>query len=127
MLHENGVDALILDCDGNVEELLPIWVDIGINALYPIEIAAGNDPIKIRKKFGNNLILIGGIDKRELAKGKTEIDRQVAIVKELIPYSGFMPNCDHHIPPNVPYENIKYWINEMRKLSADPSLHRVIP
>ena len=56
MLHENGVDALILDCDGNVEELLPIWVDIGINALYPIEIAAGNDPIKIRKKFGNNLI-----------------------------------------------------------------------
>jgi len=121
------VDALILDCDGNVDELLPIWVDAGINALYPIEIAAGNDPIKLRKKFGKNLVLIGGIDKRELAKGKAEIDVQVDIVKQLLPHSGYMPNCDHHIPPNVPYENVKYWINEMRKLSVDPILQRVIP
>ena len=127
MLRNNGVDALILDCDGNLDSLLPIWVDVGINATYPMEIAANNDPIAIRKKFGKNLVTIGGIDKRELAKGKVEIDRQVDIVRELIPLSGYFPNCDHHIPPDVPYENVKYWINEMRKLSADPELRRVIP
>lgn len=127
MLRNAGVDALILDCDGNLDELMPIWVDCGINATYPIEIAAGNNPIAMRKKFGDDLILIGGIDKRELAKGKVEIDRQVDVVRELLPHSGYFPNCDHHIPPNVPYENVKYWINEMRKLSASPELRRVIP
>lgn len=126
LLLEHGVAALILDCDGNLDELLPIWVDLGINTIYPVEIAAGNDPIAMRKKFGKNLVIIGGIDKRELAKGKAEIDRQVDLVRELLPYSGYFPNCDHHITPNVPYENVKYWINEMRKLSADPALRRII-
>ena len=127
LLLENGVDALIIDCDGNIEELLPIWVDIGINAIYPVEIAANNDPIAMRKKFSNNLVIIGGIDKRELAKGKAEIDRQVDIVRELLPHSGYFPNCEHYIPLNVPYGIVKYWINEMRKLLNDPALRRVIP
>lgn len=127
LLKSNGVDALILDCDGNIDEMLPIWIDVGINATYPLERAAGMDPVKLRKKYGNNLILLGGIDKREIAKGKAEIDEQVNMVRELIRHSGYFPNCDHHITPNVPYENVKYWINEMRKLSAEPSLRRFIP
>lgn len=58
LLRSKGVDALILDCDGNCEELIPIWLDCGINALYPIERAAGMDGIKLRKKYGKDLVLL---------------------------------------------------------------------
>lgn len=128
ILKDNKVDALILDSDGNIDELLPIWVDCGINAVYPVERAAGLDPVKMRKQFGKNLVIIGGVDKRELAKGKPEIDAQVAMVKELTSQSGYMVNCDHHITPDISYENIVYFINEVRKLNKwDGNLRTIIP
>ena len=128
ILKNNNVDALILDCDGNIDELLPIWVDCGINAIYPIERAAGMDPIKMRKQFGKNLVLVGGVDKRELAKGKPEIDAQVSMVKELASQSGYLVNCDHNMAPDISYENIVYFINEVRKLNKwDDSPRTIIP
>jgi hypothetical protein len=118
LLRDNGCDALILDCDGNCEELIPLWIESGINGLYPLERAAGMDGLKLRKQYGRDLILIGNIDKRELSKGKKEIDRQLEEVKELLKYGGYLPNCDHHIPPDVPYKNLVYLINEIRKMDA---------
>lgn len=116
LLRDNEVDALILDCDGNIDELLPIWVNCGINATYPLECAAGMDARKVRKKFGKELIIIGNIDKRALAQGKKEIDAELDKVRELLGYGGYFPNVDHHIPPDVPYENAKYLFDEIKKM-----------
>lgn len=118
LLRDNGVDALILDCDGDCRELIPHWIDSGINALYPFERAANMHPLELRKKYGKDLIIIGGVDKRSLAAGKSRIDQELEMVKELLSYGGYMPNCDHHITPDVSYENIVYFINEVRKMSA---------
>jgi len=126
VLKENKVDALVLDCDGNTDELLPIWVDCGINAIYPVERAANNDPIQMRKQFGKNLIIFGGVDKRELAKGGSAIDGQLDMIKEMIKQSGYFPNCDHHITPDTSYENIVYFMNGLRKLSKHDDNPRVI-
>ncbi|MEI6157327.1 MAG: uroporphyrinogen decarboxylase family protein, partial [Atribacterota bacterium] len=122
LLRENGVKVLILDSDGNTEELLPIWIDCGINAHYPFEIASGMDPIQLRKKYGKNLIIIGGVDKRNLAKGKKEIDQEVEKVKILMQDGGFLVNCDHHIPPDVSYENIRYFLSQVHQLSDYPEI-----
>jgi uroporphyrinogen decarboxylase len=126
LLKSNGVKALILDSDGNTEELLPIWIDCGINAHYPFEIASGMDPIRLRKKYGKDLIIVGGVDKRMLSKGKSEIDREVETVRELIKGGGYLVNCDHHIPPDVSYENIIYFLNEVHKLSGYKETRRII-
>lgn len=116
LLRDNGVDALILDSDGNIEELLPIWLDCGINATYPLECAAGMDARKLRRKFGKNLVMIGNIDKRALAAGKHQIDAELDKVRDLLRYGGYFPNVDHHIPPDVPYRNARYLFDEIRKM-----------
>lgn len=126
LLLENGTEALICDCDGNIDALMPIWLDVGINATYPLECAAGMDARVYRKKFGDNLIIFGNVDKRALAGSKQDIDQEVAKVKELIGHSGYFVNADHHIPPDVSYENIVYFINEVRKLSAFEETKRII-
>lgn len=126
LLRDNSVDVLILDCDGNIDELLPIWVDCGINGSFPLECASGMDARRVRKKFGDNLVLFGNIDKRALAKGKREIDVELDKVRTLLHSGGYFPGVDHQIPPDVPYENIVYMINEIRKMSVFPETRRLI-
>jgi len=126
LLRDNGVEVIQVDCDGNVDELLPLWMDAGVNCIYPLEVAAGMDPIKLRKKYGKNLILTGGIDKRELAKDKTAVDKQVDIVRELIKDGGYFVQGDHHLPEDIPYENLVYFINEVNKLGDYEEFHRTV-
>jgi uroporphyrinogen-III decarboxylase len=67
------------------------------------------------------------VDKRCFAAGKAAIDAEVAKVKDLIRHGGYFPNVDHHIPPDAPYEAVKYWLNEVRKLGAYPELRYQVP
>jgi hypothetical protein len=127
LLRSGGVEVICLDCDGLIDDLLPIWVDSGVNAIFPFECAAGMDALKVRKQYGKNLVIVGNVDKRALAAGKKEIDEQVQKVKLLIKDGGYYVNCDHHVPPDVSYENVVYWVNEINKLCDDPALRRVIP
>ena len=50
-----------MDRDGNIEQLIPIWLESGINYLWPFEVAAGNDAVALRKKYGKDLIIGGAI------------------------------------------------------------------
>ncbi|GAI95631.1 unnamed protein product, partial [marine sediment metagenome] len=77
LLHSYGVDVIFLDSDGNVEQLVPLWLEVGINFIWPFEVAAGNDAVALRKKYGKDLIIGGTIDKRALIKGKEAIREEV--------------------------------------------------
>lgn len=112
LLSKHGVNIILLDSDGNVDDLIPIWLDGGINCIWPLEIAAGMDPIKIRKKYGNSLGLIGGIDKRALAAGKDEIRTEVMSKVPFLYKTGkYIPTCDHAVPPDVSFDNYMYYLN----------------
>ncbi|MFH0796359.1 MAG: uroporphyrinogen decarboxylase family protein [Candidatus Omnitrophota bacterium] len=108
-LHKAGIDIIMLDSDGNVEQLIPCWLDVGINFIYPMEVAAGMDVLALRKKFGKDLIIGGGMDKRVLALDKESIRRMVEEKIPLMQEGGYFPGCDHAIPPDVPWENFVYY------------------
>lgn len=126
LLRSNGVDLILVDTDGNFEKLIPIWLDCGINGNYPFEIAAHIDPVKLRERYGKDLVIIGGIDKRALAKGKNEIDGEIEKARILLKDGGYYPCVDHGIPPDVPYDNFVYFVNELRKLSDYAETRRLI-
>lgn len=114
VVRDSGVDIIFLDSDGNIEELLPLWLEAGINGMFPMEQAAGNDLNEYRRKYGKNLLMSGGIDKRALAKGKSTIDKELEEKIPLALNGGYIPTVDHGIPPDVPYDNfIYYW--ELKK------------
>ena len=66
-----------VDSDGNIEELIPLWLESGVNGFLPLEVAANMDAISMRKQYGRNIVLIGNIDKRALIGGKEAIKREV--------------------------------------------------
>lgn len=59
-IHDVGGKVMMHSC-GYVMEMLPEIVECGIDALHPIERAAGNDIVKIKKIYGDNLIIIGNV------------------------------------------------------------------
>jgi len=119
LLRSNGVDVIYLDSDGNIEQLVPLWLESGINYLWPFEVAAGNDAVALRKKYGKDLIIGGTIDKRALAKGKEAIKEEVmSKVPFLLGQGGYLPTTDHGVPPDVTFENYCYYINLMREVAG---------
>lgn len=116
-----GIKLFMLDSDGKIDELIPLWMEGGVNQLHPMEIASGCDPIRYRKEFGKELRMGGGIDKRVLREGtpKPEIEQEVMKYADLIKEGGFVPSVDHGVPPDVPFENFKYYIDLIREVGAD--------
>jgi len=121
-LKSNGVKIVYVDCDGYPGGLIPLWIEAGIDAMSPVEIAAGNDLVELRKqypKFG----MFGGIDKRELAKTKRDVYNEVVSkIPQMIEKGGFIPHVDHAIPFNIPLENYIYFRELMSKIAYGEAL-----
>jgi uroporphyrinogen decarboxylase len=121
VLHRHGVHHIIVDSDGNNDLLIPLWLEAGVTGLRPFEIAAGSDPVATRRKYGKDLIIEGGIDKRALARTREDIDREVlSKVPWLCLQGGFLPQVDHLVPPDVSLENYTYYSRLLRAVVEDP-------
>ena len=119
ILHSSGVDIILVDSDGDVNKLIPLWLEVGINGYYPLEVAAGNDAVALRKKYGKEIIMLGAIDKRVLTQGREKIREEVmSKVPFLLEQGGYLPAVDHAVPHNVPWENYRYFVNTMREVAG---------
>jgi uroporphyrinogen decarboxylase len=116
-LHAAGIEIIMLDSDGRVDELIPIWLDLGINWIYPMEVAAGNDVVHLRRRFGRDLRLAGGMDKRVLAGPRAGIRAMVEERVPLLRAGGYVPGCDHAMPPDIPWENYLYYRQLLRSIA----------
>ncbi len=113
-----GIKVVMLDSDGNIDELIPIWLDLGINTMHPLEVAAGMDIRNVRKKYGRKVRFYGGIDKRALSKDRKSIDAEVIPkLRAMADDGGFIAACDHAVPPDVSYDNFRYYRDLIRKTS----------
>lgn len=112
-LRARGVKYVGLDSDGQVDPLIPLWMDAGLNFLYPFEVQAGMDVLAVRRKYGKELRIWGGVDKRALAKGKPAIDAELARLKPLIDEGGYIPHTDHSCPPDISFGNYCYYLERM--------------
>jgi len=112
-----GVPWFALDCDGRLEHLLPVWLEGGINIVYPVEVGTcENDVLAFRERFGRELRMMGGVDKRALAQGPAAIDAQVSRLAPLIREGGYVAFCDHHVPADVPLAHYRHYLDALRRL-----------
>lgn len=116
LARSHGVEEIFVDSDGDVSELIPLWLEAGINGVYPMEVAAGMDVVALRREYGKDLLMTGGIDKRVLAQGQEEIDQELERVLPVAEEGGFIPHIDHAIPHDVPYENFVYFWKRKKEL-----------
>jgi uroporphyrinogen decarboxylase len=114
-LRSKKVKITLVDTDGDCNELIPLFLEAGVTGLYPMEVSAGMDVTAARKKYPE-LQIMGGIPKLEIAYGKKNIDKMLEPVEWLLEQGGYIPFGDHLIPPEVPWEEFKYYRNKLNNL-----------
>ncbi len=114
-LKQYGVKNIVVDCDGLIDELVPLWVEAGITGIFPIE--AVNDLVGIRRTYPG-LVLLGGFDKRVLFAGSTkkEIDKELAKTESVLKTGGYVPHIDHAVSQDVTWENFRYYRSSLNYL-----------
>lgn len=115
-LKSQGMEIVLVDTDGDFAALLPLFLEAGVDGFGPIEIAAGMDPLQLRQQYGTSFCMVGGIDKREIARGKAAIDAEIKKITPLIHQGGFIPTIDHAVPPDVSYADFCYYLEEKRRV-----------
>lgn len=111
LLRQHGVDVILTDCDGNVQSLAPVWLECGLNGMFPCEVAGNSDPVLLRKQLGRDALLFGGVNKRMLRTREdalAELKRLAPLVED----GGFIPFVDHRVPGEVPYDVYRYYERE---------------
>jgi hypothetical protein len=99
-----------IDTDGHCVPVISLYQDaVGMDMINPFEVASGCDVVQVGKDFPG-LILSGGIDKRILAQDTAAIDR---VLETILPVmrkrGGYIPTCDHGVPPEVSWENYLHY------------------
>ena len=105
---ECGCEFHMLDCDGNIHQLVAPWLEGGINVMFPVE-AAHTNGHEIKGLFGRQIALRGYFNKLALIAGKEAIDREFERLRPLLRGGGFIPHTDHLVPPDVSWENYNYY------------------
>jgi len=116
-VHDHGVPAILVGTDGYTVPLIGPLLDCGVDGQGPLECAAGMDPVELRREFGTDLFLMGGIDKLVLPHGKEAIREELyRKIPPLLEQGRYIPTVDHTVQPDVPYENWLYYLELKEEL-----------
>lgn len=117
LLSRYNVDVVWVDCDGKIDKLIPLWLEAGVNTMFPIEVGVwGADPVRYREEYGRDLLIMGGFDKHILQGDKAGIEREVYRLLPLVEEGGYIGMPDHRVPPDVSLENFMYYLETVRRV-----------
>jgi hypothetical protein len=119
LLNQHGIDIVSLDCDGCIDKLLPIWLDNGVNTMFPIEVGTWHASIAPwRKQYGKALLGVGGMDKRVFSRDRAAVDAEIERLRPLIELGGYLPCPDHRLPGDNQFELVRYYCDRLRQLAG---------
>jgi uroporphyrinogen decarboxylase len=115
--HAKGARVHLHSC-GDVNPFIPEFIEIGIDALNPLEVKAGMDPIALKKAYGNDLVLHGGIN----AVLWDDVDAITAEMERVVPAlkqnGGYIFSSDHSVPSSVSLENFRHIVGLAKELGS---------
>ena len=113
--NSHDIPILLVDSDGNIDDLAEWMYGSGVNAMYPFESLAGCNPANVRKKLPG-MAGIGGLNKDCMAYGKKEMDEELEKGIGLIKLGRFIPGPDHMVLSNVSFENYRYFMTRLKDI-----------
>ncbi len=105
-----------VDSDGDITELIPLWLEGGINHIWPLEVNAGMDIVALRAEYGHDMTFRGGVDKFALLRGREAIDRELDRIAPVVQDGGYIPQLDHQIPNGVTFDDLCYYMEKKTDL-----------
>jgi uroporphyrinogen decarboxylase len=113
--HAKGIKTHLHSC-GDIRPFIPELVGMGLEALNPLEVKAGMDPLRLKQDYGRDLVLHGGINAvlyDRPAEIKSEIERLVPALKQ---GGGYIFSSDHSVPSSVSLEDFRQIVDLAKTL-----------
>ncbi len=115
--HSRGMRTELHSC-GMVMQLVPEFVEIGLDCLNPLEVKAGMDPLRLKKEFGKKLVLHGGLNASvwgDREKFDGEMRRLIPALKKS---GGYICGSDHSVPSSVSLADFRRFVDLAKELGA---------
>ncbi len=116
-IHERDLPVILHTC-GFTEPALELIVEAGFDGLHPMEVKAGNDPLRIAERVKDDLVLVGGLDARVLESGDRElIRRETARLIDGMKSRGarYVFASDHSLSTNIDYDDYRFALDVYRE------------
>ena len=105
----SGAKLLFHSC-GSVVSIIEDLIEIGADALNPVQVsAAGMDPVELKKRFRGRMAFWGAIDSQKvLPRGSVDDVKKMVEdrIEQIGEGGGYLLSAVHNIQPDVPLENI---------------------
>ena len=113
LVQSRGARIFDQDSDGDMNAVIPAFLDAGLNCMHPNEPAANMDIVKTRRNYGTRLALVGGIDKHIIRRSQAEIVAELEYkIPPMVKSGGCMLGLDHRIPNGTPLENYRFYVRK---------------
>lgn len=111
---------LMLHCDGDIREFIPLLIEVGFDAIQPLEARCGNDVRDLKQIYGNDIVFFGNINADVMSYGsdaeiEAEIATKITIAKA---GGGYIYHSDHSIPPTINFKRYKLVLELVRRHGA---------
>ena len=120
VLRRFGVEVIIFRTYANARVLIPSILRWGINCLWACEVNIdAMDYRDLRREYGRDLRLIGGIDLDVLRHSKDTIRREIEEkVPPLLAEGGYVPLADGRIREDIPFENYAFYRRLLEQVTS---------
>ncbi len=118
VLRQRGVQTIAFITYANARRLLDDVLDAGFNCLWAMEVESPEmDYVAIRRRFGKELRLIGGIDLDVLTRGDDAIEREIMTKAPLLlAEGGYIPLADWRVRPSIPWRGYECYRRVLRRV-----------
>jgi hypothetical protein len=120
VLRRHGVNIIIFRTYANARILIPRLLKYGFNCLWACEVnVQAMDYRDIRREYGRDLRLIGGLDLDALGQGRAAVEREIMEkVPPLVTDGGYFPLADGRLRAGVPFEDYVHYRKILQKAVA---------
>ena len=108
-----GADIVIFRADGNVLPFAPMLIDAGFNGLMGIP--QKMDLPGLKKRYGDGICMIGGLDRWALLKSPADIERDIDAKMAIARQGRIIPCLDGSVMPEVSLENYRHYARYLRE------------
>lgn len=111
---------MMLHCDGDVRRFVPLLIEVGFDAIQPLEARCGNDVRGLKSLYGTDIVFFGNIAADVLAYGtdaevEEEVTTKILAAKQ---GGGYIYHIDHSIPPTISFERYSRVMELVREHGA---------
>jgi hypothetical protein len=118
--HANGLPVIYHGC-GNINKIFEDFIEIGVDALNPLEAKAGMDVRTLRRQYGHRMAFCGNSDMQVWETGDRELIRREVLSKLNAARSGgYIFQSDHSVASNVSGSTYDYIVKLVREHGRYP-------